>query len=204
MPDTHLLRLDVTGTPRALILLLHGGKQHSRQPVDSHSASWRRMASLQRAITPRAHEAGVSTWLLRFEQRGWNVGAPVADARRALDEVRRELGDLPVALLGHSMGGRAAVHVADDPSVAGVVALAPWWSPDDPVRTLAGKPVVAAHGRTDKITSYRMTAAFLERARGTASSAELVDMGRVGHYLLRRVEAWNDVAARSALALAGA
>ena len=33
---------------------------------------------------------------------------------------------MPVVLLGHSMGGRTAVAVADDPSVVGVVALAPW------------------------------------------------------------------------------
>ncbi len=196
-----LTRLDVSGTPRALILMLHGGKQSSRQEVDRRSASWRRIASLQRAVTPQAQESRVSTWLLRYRHRGWNAGDPVTDARWALSEVRHELGDLPVVLLGHSMGARAAVHVADDPSVVGVVALAPWWSPDDPVRTLSGRHVRAAHGRTDKITSYRTTQAYVARARTVAASADLRDMGRVGHYMLRRVDAWNEFAIGSSLGL---
>ncbi|MDO9497192.1 MAG: alpha/beta fold hydrolase [Nocardioides sp.] len=196
-----LTRLDAPGTARGLVLLLHGGKANSTVPVDGRSASWLRLAALQRAITPGAHEAGVSTWLLRYRERGWNAASPVADARWALEQVRREAGDVPVVLLGHSMGGRTAVHVADDPAVAGLVALAPWWSAADPVRTLAGKHVRAAHGRTDKITSYRMTEAYVARAAGVAASASLTDMGRVGHYLLRRAGAWNSFALDSSLGL---
>lgn len=196
-----LTRLDAPGTARGLVLLLHGGKATSTVPVDSRSASWRRFAALQRAITPGAHAAGVSTWLLRYRERGWNAGSPVVDARWALEQVRREVGDLPVVLLGHSMGGRTAVHVADDPAVSGVVALAPWWSAGDPVRTVSGKHVRAAHGRTDKITSYRMTEAYVARASAVAASASLTDMGRIGHYLLRRVDAWNAFALGSSLEL---
>ena len=201
MPQPSLTRLDVDGTPRGLVLVLHGGKQASRQVVDGRSASWRRMAAMQRSITPEAHAAGVSTWLLRYGVRGWNRGAPVADARWALEQVRRELGDVPVVLLGHSMGGRTAAYVADDPSVVGVVGLAPWWQRDDPVSALAGKHVRAAHGRTDKITSARMTRAYLDRAAPVAASVAFEDMGRVGHYMLRNVPAWNELAAREALEL---
>ena len=198
-------RLDVDGQ-RALVLVLHGGKQTSSQPVDGRSASWKRMASMQRSITPKLQEDGVGTWLLRYRTRGWNHGAPVADARWALDQVRRELGDLPVVLLGHSMGARTAAYVADDPSVVGVVALAPWWQSDDPVSALRGKPVAAAHGRADKITSARMTRAFLHRAggpEGRASATEFHDMGRVGHYMFRGVAAWNEFATSRSLALFG-
>lgn len=201
MPEPSLTRLDVGGTPRGLVLLLHGGTQRSEQAVDARSASWRRMAAIQRAITPAAHAAGVSTWLLRYRVRGWNRAAPVLDARWALDEVRARHGDLPVVLLGHSMGGRTAAYVADDAQVRGVVGLAPWWQPDDPVSALAGRHVAAAHGRSDKITSARMTRAFLDRARPVAASTEFRDMGRVGHYMLRRIPAWNDVAGDTALRL---
>jgi len=182
--------------------MLHGGKARSTQAVDGRSASWRRTALMQRSITPRVHDAGVATWLLRFRERGWNGGAaPVADARWALEQVRRELGAVPVVLLGHSMGARTSVHVADDESVVGVVALAPWLPPGEAVEALAGRHLVAAHGDRDRITSARATAAYVERAARVAASAELVGMGPVGHYMFKRVSAWNDLAAERSLAL---
>ena len=188
--------------PRAVILMLHGGRDRSRQVVDGRSASWRRSRSMQRVISRRASEAEVSTWLLRYRHRGWNGGSgPVEDARWALSEVRRELGSIPVVLLGHSMGARAAVHVADHDSVVGVVGLAPWFPPGERVAGLAGRHLLAAHGHRDRITSYRATVAYVERARDVAASAELRDMGTVGHYMLRNVPVWNDVALRGALGM---
>ncbi|MEQ4547859.1 alpha/beta hydrolase [Nocardioides kribbensis] len=202
-PAPSLTRLDVEGAPRALVLMLHGGKPTSQQVVDGRSASWRRVAALQRAVTPALHEAGASTWLLRYRARGWNLdgAGAIADARWALARARAELADTPVVLLGHSMGARTAVHVADDDRVAGVVALAPWLPPDEPVRALTGRHLLAAHGRSDKITSARQTAAYVERAARVAASARLVDMGRVGHYMFRRVEDWNRVATEGVLDL---
>ena len=154
-------------------------------------------AARHRAPSPRG---GVSTWLLRFTHRGWNGGpARIADARAALDDVRRQLGDIPVVLLGHSMGARTAVHVADDPSVRGVVALAPWLPPGEPVEALRGKQLYAAHGSRDRITSARATAAYVRRAAAVASTAEFHDMGPVGHYLLRARGSWNAFAVEAAL-----
>ena len=92
-----------------------------------------------------------------------------------------------------------AVHVADDPSVVGVVALAPWWSSAEPVRTLTGRSLVAAHGRRDRLTSFAQTQRFVERARAVATDAELVDMGPRGHYLIAGANEWNDVALESSL-----
>jgi pimeloyl-ACP methyl ester carboxylesterase len=200
-PD--LTRLDVP-SPSALVLLLHGGKDRSDEPVDGRSASWRRMAAVQRAVTPAAHKAGASTWLLRYRVRGWNGGAPVVDARWALQKVRRDLGDIPVVLLGHSMGGRTAVHVADDPSVVGVVALAPWLATSESVTGLAGKTLRAAHGSADRITSARATKAYVERASAAGADATFTDMGRVGHYMFRRISAWNEFASEQSLAVIAA
>lgn len=175
--------------------MLHGGKARGLQVVDGRSLSWRRTASMQREIARRCHEAGASVWLVRFTHRGWNGGADrIADARAALDAVRRELGDVPVVLLGHSMGGRTAVHVADDPNVRGVVALAPWFPPGDSVRALRGKQLYAAHGARDRITSPRATRAYVARAAEVAAVAEFRDMGPLGHYLLRGRREWNRVA----------
>ena len=195
-----VLTADVQGDPRAMVLVLHGGKPRSDRAIGSTSASWRRAAWLQRAIVPRAHEAGVGVWLARYRVRGWNGGAgPVSDARWALDELRSAHGDVPVVLLGHSMGARVAVHVADDPSVVGVVGLAPWWSADDPVSTLAGRALRAAHGRRDRITSFRETGRYVDRARPVAASVEVHDMGGLGHYMLAGSRRWHDVAVGSVL-----
>lgn len=191
-----LTRRDLPGSaaPRGLVLLLHGGAQSSRRRVDGRSASWRRMAAVQRAITPDLHAAGIATWLLRYRVRGWNGGAPAEDARWALEQARSGLGDVPVVLLGHSMGARVAAYVADDPAVVGVVGLAPWWLPQDPVDALRDRYLLAAHGRSDRITSARRTRAYLARAEAVAAEVAFRDMGGVGHYMLRRVPAWHEVA----------
>lgn len=184
--------------PRAIALVLHGGAQTGTTPVDGRSLSWRRGRALARQLSPGLTAGGVGVVLLRYRVKGWNERpghdpAPVTDARWALDEIR-DRHDLPVAIVGHSMGARTGVAVADDPSVLGVVALAPWLPADEPVAPLAGKILRAAHGRRDRITSARATRAYVERA-GTIADAEFTDMGFVGHYLLQRVGLWNAVAA---------
>lgn len=190
--------------PAGVVLMLHGGKDRGRDTVDNRSASWRRSAAMARAISADAEAAGAAVFLLRYRHRGWNGGAgPVEDARWALDRVRAELGALPVALLGHSMGARTAVHVADDPLVRGVVALAPWFPPGEPVAALAGKRLVAAHGSRDRITSALATRAYVRRAAEVAQTAEFRDMGPLGHYLLRGRREWNDVALELSLRVLG-
>jgi predicted esterase len=203
-----LTRRDVGDRPDGLVLMLHGGKADGLTPVDDGSASWRRSRWMLDHVHGRMNRAGVSVWLLRYSVRGWNARvasppSPVADARWALDEVRRELGDVPVVLLGHSMGGRTAVAVADDRSVVGVVTLAPWLPPDEPNTGLAGKRFAAAHGRSDKITSFRHSRAFCRNAEGVAVSVEMHDMGRVGHYMFRKIPTWNRFAVGRSLAQLG-
>jgi dienelactone hydrolase len=202
----HLTRYDARGHAVAVVLVLHGGKDRSSDPVTGRNLSWRRALGLARAVGRSLQGEGVGLWVLRNRTVGWNGdGADrIADARRALEQASVELGDLPVVALGHSMGGRVACHVADHPHVRGVVALAPWLPPDEPVTALAGRELHTAHGRRDHITRASDTRAYVDRARAVASAASFTDMGDRGHYLLRGVAAWNAFAVdRIRLVLAG-
>ena len=204
MPSPGLTRREPVRATRGIVLMLHGGAKAGLKPVGGRSASLRRTTAMRNDLERRVLGEGLSLWLLRFGVRGWNAGmgpepSPVPDARWALDRATEEHPGAPVVLIGHSMGARTAVHVADHPSVVGVVALAPWFEASDPVRKLAGRHFVAGHGSRDKITSARGTRAYVDQARGVAASAEFVDMGRLGHYLLRRPGDWNRFALQSTL-----
>ncbi len=205
MHEPALTRSSSGNAPRGLVLMLHGGAEENPDPVGDRNRAWLRSWLMMRGLRSDFHAAGVDIWLLRYRFVGWNHGhaelpSPVPDARWALDEVRRAHGSIPVVMLGHSMGGRTSAAVADDPNVVGVVALAPWFPAGEPVTPLAGKHLAAAHGRRDRITLLKDTDAYVRRATGTAASATLVDMGKAGHYMLRRRRAWNRFAVEQSLA----
>src|SRR5262249_29031645 len=106
--------LDAVEAPRAAVLVLHGGKEHSPERVTARGLSWQRGAALGRALARGLRAEHVAVRLLRYRSIGWNGdGADkVADARWALEVLGEELGDVPTVLVGHSMGGRAACQVA--------------------------------------------------------------------------------------------
>ncbi len=84
---------------------------------------------------------GLAVAQVRYRVRGWNGAerSPVADTSWALDELATRFPDVPVALVGHSMGGRAAIYAAGARRVRAVVGLAPWIEPGDPVAPLTGR-----------------------------------------------------------------
>lgn len=177
--------------------MLHGGAEHNLAPVPDRSRSLWRSRLMYDALHRDLEADGLAVALLRFATVGWNdpsAPSPVPDARWALDELRDRFGSRPTVLLGHSMGARTAFAVADDPDVVGVVGLAPWFPADEDVTPITGKHLVAAHGSRDRITYASATRRLLERVERVAASSTFIDMGPVGHYLLRRRREWDRVA----------
>ena len=87
---------------------------------------------------------------LRYRVKSWRqIDLCVEDARAGV-AVAREAGASEVALLGFSMGGAVAVHVAGDPAVSTVIALAPWLYPELDVSPLDGRRFAVLHGSLDR------------------------------------------------------
>lgn len=197
MSSPALVRVSRMTAPRGVVLMLHGGAEHNPAPVTEKSKSLWRSRLMYDAIHRRLEDAGLAVALLRFGTVGWNDPlnpSPVPDAQWALGELRREFDRAPVVLLGHSMGARTALKVAGEADVIGVVGLAPWFPPDEDVSPIAGKHLVAAHGSRDRITYAKATRQLLTRAEPVAASTRFVDMGPIGHYMLRRRRHWDRVA----------
>lgn len=181
------------GPVLAVVLVLHGGRSQSQAPTTALQLSPLRMIPFARRIARATRKDGVATWRLRYRVRGWNGVAadPVVDARWALAEIRRRHGDVPVVLVGHSMGGRTAVHVAGDPAVCAVVALAPWLTPADPSTGLEGTRVTVVHGDMDRWTSARASRAWTEQVRRRDARASFVSLARGEHFMLLRARTWH-------------
>src|ERR1700748_1299798 len=186
---------------KGVVLVAHGGQTSSTSPTSPVQPAVLRMIPVARAIRLALRGSGVAIQRHRFRVRGWNgaLASPVGDLNEALDAVVAEFGSVPVVLVGHSMGARAAARAAGHPAVTAVAGLAPWLPPGEPAGQLAGRRVLLAHGSADTITSPAETWAFLERARAvTEGSAVGVRDG--DHAMLRRARLWHAIAAESARA----
>lgn len=207
MPDTPLLpRVDpVGGTPSgptAIVLVLHGGRAHSRESGERKRLTYRRMLPFARAL---AKHDELAVFVLRYRYRGWN--APAKDAQRdagwALEELARRYPDVPVVLLGHSMGGRAALGVAGAHNVMAVCALAPWLDGSDPVTQLAGRAVLIAHGDRERWTSPEASYDYAVRAKPVAARIARFDVRGAGHFMLSRAADWQSLVERFVLGVTG-
>lgn len=196
------------GGVRGVALMLHGGRQQDERAVERTSTSWWRMAALARTLSRAAAPRGVAVELLRYRARGWNSRpghepAPVVDSRWALERVRERYGQVPIVLVGHSMGGRTACALADAEGVSGVVALAPWLPPGEPVAQASAQRLVLAHGQADRWTSFSGSLEWSRRARRAGARVARYDLGPVGHFMLSQVGQWNGLVRDAALGLLG-
>jgi dienelactone hydrolase len=89
------------------------------------------------------------------------------------------------------MGGRAALRIGGHPSVAGIVALAPWCPPGEPVEQLADHRVVVVHSDHDTVTPPADSAEFALRARTAGAQVARCVIPRSDHAMARRASTWH-------------
>ncbi|QKV96385.1 alpha/beta fold hydrolase [Streptomyces sp. NA02950] len=196
-PDGSALRV-VTGPAGAdaAVLVLHGGREHGRRPARPWQPAAVRMRPFLRAVDRAVPDRRLFVGTVRYRYQGWNgtLADPLRDTERALAELARRAGEVPVVLIGHSMGGRAALRAAADPRVAGVVALAPWCPEGEPVAQLRGGTVVILHGDRDRTTDPDASLDLVRRARVDGARAGTLLITGGDHAMLRRGGVWHRTA----------
>ena len=205
MTDPQLERHPVDGETRGIALFCHGGTASSIAPPKEKALSLVRMRAFEQFVRNDLGDRGIQTALVRYRVAGWNGEAADAyqDVQWSIDALRDDVGkDVPIVLVGHSMGGRAALKAGGDPQVTAVCALAPWTPPGEPVMQLRGQTVAILHGSGDRWVPARLSADFAVRARRAgARVARFTTPG--GHTMLRRAHRWHSFARDIVLAGTG-
>jgi predicted esterase len=186
-------------TVTGIVVVAHGGQSSSTEPTTARQPAVLRMIPIAAAIRHALRGSGTVVLRPRFELRGWNgdQASPVHDLNRALDGIAATYGPVPVVLIGHSMGARAAMQAAGHPSVYGAAGLAPWLPLGEPVEQLAGRRVLVVHGSSDAVTKPQETWAYVERARAVTQVAA-IELRDGDHPMLRRARLWHAIAAEFA------
>jgi pimeloyl-ACP methyl ester carboxylesterase len=195
MAGPRLIRVAEPSRPEGAVLVLHGGASRPAKPtVQPTQLSVLRMIPLARRIA-RATRGRVAVHRLLNSHRGWQAHhTPLMDVAWALDQLRERYGGLPpTCLVGHSLGGRAALLAGAEPGVVGVVALNPWVYPTDTV-DLAGRRVLVVHGDADRIAVPERAQLVARRlARTTEAEWRTVEGGQ--HAMLRHGRVFETAAA---------
>ncbi|KQX81416.1 dienelactone hydrolase [Streptomyces sp. Root55] len=170
-----------------MVLLLPDGETDSRRRPST--LSYAVQLPFARTLARAGQEDGLAVHVVHYRCRGWNDGAdPVTDARWAADEVVRRYGDVPVCLVGHGTGGRAALRAGGHEAVTSVLAMAPWL-PDagapepESVKHLAGRRVLIVHGTNDARTDPELSYRLAERAKKANRSTCRFEVHSDGHAL---------------------
>jgi len=195
--EPRLIDVSTPRRARGVVIVLHGGASRRRtMAVSPSQLSVLRMVPIaHRIANARRHDLAV--FRLLNSRRGWDTApTPLNDVRWALGQAEARLGRrLPVCLVGHSLGGRAALLGAGQPSVRGAVALAPWvMTSDSPRGDIAGKPILIVHGSEDRVASPGRAAQLARRLQTRADVSFVVVKG-AGHSMLRHHDEFSRLAA---------
>lgn len=194
--SARLIDVHVPTRPEAVAIVVHGGASRgTATPVSPAQLSVLRMVPVAHRLVGVGRGRLVVLRLLN-STRGWDARrSPVDDLRWALGQVAERFGEgVPVALVGHSLGGRAALLAAGEPAVTSVVALAAWLPDGERMPPARGRRVLFVHGDRDRIARIGPARAA---ARRMASTAEVgvVTVGGGTHSMLGRHRAFDGTAA---------
>ncbi|MCX4964420.1 dienelactone hydrolase family protein [Streptomyces sp. NBC_00654] len=191
LPAARLGRaVNTAGAPpevSGVVLLLPDGEADSRRRPSPFS--YAAQLPFARTLARAGRGDGLAVHVLRYRARGWNGdAAPAADARWAADEVVRRYGDVPVCLVGHGMGGRAALRAGGHDAVNSVLAMAPWLPEQatdelEPVKQLVGRRVLIVHGTNDAHTDPELSYRLAERAKKSNRDICRFEVHSDGHAL---------------------
>lgn len=194
MSQPRLIPVRTPRDPEGVVVVLHGGASRGEEVMVSPTQlSVLRMVPIARRIA-RAGRGRLAVHRLLNTHRGWGSRTtPVMDVAWALQQVGERHGDVPVALVGHSLGGRAALLAGHDPLVRTVVALNPWVLPTDRAE-LPGTRVLVVHGTDDRIA---LPARSAELARRLARTTQVgyVSVRGARHAMLRHGRTFETCAA---------
>jgi predicted esterase len=198
VPGTaRLIDVRIPADPAGVVLVLHGGASRRRSMrVSPAQLSVLRMIPVAHRVA-RAGRGRLAVVRLLNSRRGWDTAhTPVQDVQGAVEQVIRRFGsETRVCLVGHSLGGRAALLSADLEAVRGVVALAPWVYPTDAVPGVHDTRIVIIHGGMDRIADPGRSAAVARRLSHQTPIA-YVCVERGTHAMLRRRDRFDTLAAQ--------
>jgi pimeloyl-ACP methyl ester carboxylesterase len=190
----------VTSNVKAGVLVLPGGRPKSDVPSRAWQLANFRIELLARSLQRRVGADG-DVRRVKYRVRGWNPRSldALRDGRAALEDMLERVGDGPVVLVGHSMGGRVAAHLAAGGRVAAVAALAPWWPEGDGDLIPPSCKLLTMHGTADTWTDPAASRVQTLRAASRGVDAEWVDFPGAGHFLLKDYARWHRLTAEFAI-----
>jgi alpha-beta hydrolase superfamily lysophospholipase len=198
-----LIPVAVPDDPEGLVVVLHGGaKRGETLMVSPAQLSVLRMIPIARRIA-RAGRHRLAVFRLLNARRGWDTAhTPVDDTRWALQQLfGRFSRSLPCCLVGHSLGGRAALLAAGEPEVHSAVALAPWVQPSDRPEGVRGKPILIIHGSWDRVADPAKAAELARRLQDRdGAQVDFRLIRGATHAMLARHDSFSAPAAQFAVA----
>jgi acetyl esterase/lipase len=196
--NPRLIEVAVPARPRGIVLVLHGGaSREGNMTVSPTQLSVLRMKPVARQIKLKAR-GELAIFRLLNSRRGWDAThTPVQDAIWGLNCAGERVGGegIPTCVVGHSLGGRAALLVAGQPGVRSVVALAPWVYPTEAPTNVEGRSILFIHGTRDRVADPQRAHRLADVLARRGAIVTFVDVLGGKHAMLAHHRSFDGLAA---------